>query len=271
MLKYGVLICLLSVFTVGLASCQTTDDKPIENLLSSNQVKTLRVGVATDLPPLIFKQNGQFTGIEADFARLLAEELNRKCLFVELQWEHLIPALMSDRVDIIMSGLSVTPSRRLRIDFTEPYLGFGQMILMRRDDINKYPALISILESESRIGVGRNTTGETFVQQNCPRARCVAYATVNDAAIDLMRRRIDFFVVDAPCVWWLASVHESDLIVYPSSPLTEEYLAWGVNRSNQDLLRDANRVMTKWKNDGTRDRIIKYWLPANAATSSASK
>jgi ABC-type amino acid transport substrate-binding protein len=52
--------------------------------------------------------------------------------FVELAWEELIPALKGDRIDVIMSGMSVTPVRQHRVRFVQPYLRVGQMAIIRR-------------------------------------------------------------------------------------------------------------------------------------------
>ncbi len=68
----------------------------------------LRVGVSPDAPPLIFKQNDKISGLEAEMAMALADYLEKTAVFVEVPWEDQIPALLDNRTDIIMSGMSVT-------------------------------------------------------------------------------------------------------------------------------------------------------------------
>ena len=104
----------------------------------------LRIGITPDYPPLIFKTGEEIKGAEADFGNLLAKELKRKAQFIELPWEELIPALIGGKIDIIMSGMSITDARKVRVDFTEPYMKSGLMALMRAEDAPRYSTLESI-------------------------------------------------------------------------------------------------------------------------------
>src|SRR6266446_6697505 len=74
----------------------------------------LRVGTAPHYPPIAFKQHGHVTGLEVDCARGVADELGRRVEVVELDWEALIPALESGKIDVIMSGMSITEARARR-------------------------------------------------------------------------------------------------------------------------------------------------------------
>jgi polar amino acid transport system substrate-binding protein len=84
----------------------------------------LRIGMTPNYPPLVFKREGAVVGIEADFAARLGQFLQRKIELVELPWPLLIPALQQGHIDVIMSGMSVTPERERTVLFAEPYLEF---------------------------------------------------------------------------------------------------------------------------------------------------
>src|SRR5258708_11871996 len=75
--------------------------------------KTLRVGITPDYPPLVFGQAGAVAGAEIDLARALAKELNRPVEFITLQRDDLINAIQDGRIDIVMSGMSVTKTRQI--------------------------------------------------------------------------------------------------------------------------------------------------------------
>ena len=99
------------------------------------QENFLQVGVTPTSPPSIFLENDRVVGLEADFANALAEAIGKKARFVILGWKDLIPALQEKRIDIIMSGMSITEMRKTRITFTSPYLNAGQMALVRMADL----------------------------------------------------------------------------------------------------------------------------------------
>jgi ABC-type amino acid transport substrate-binding protein len=220
----------------------------------------LRVGVTPAFPPVIYKEGGKIVGIEADFANALGTELGRPVQFVELDWEEQIPALVDGRTDIIMSGMSITPARQLRITFARPYLVTGQMALVRREDAYRY-ALGFPAHPEGPIGVVKATTGDFLAQQEFANIKRKDYSSGEAAAKALMKKRINLFICDAPTIWWLAGLHEADGLVAVPFQLSQEPLAWGISRANADLLDQVNHAQAKLQQEDRINRIIKHWIP----------
>ena len=71
----------------------------------------MRVGVSPDYPPMVFKQNDRITGAEADLALRLGNALGSPVEFVEMGWDQLIASLMEGKIDIIMSGMTITEAK----------------------------------------------------------------------------------------------------------------------------------------------------------------
>jgi ABC-type amino acid transport substrate-binding protein len=221
----------------------------------------LRVGVFPYYPPMIFKQNGEVRGAEADLAIRLAKALGREAQFIELGWEQLIPALMEGKIDIIMSGMSITEARKARVRFAEPYLKIGLVALMRAEDISKFNSLTSIQESFSTVGVVQGTTSEAFVRRNFLKAaNIISFQKASEALNLLITMRIDLFVHDAPSIVWLVSENEGLLKGF-WEPFNQEYLGWAINPGDQDLILKANSILSNWKKDGTLKEILTRWLP----------
>ncbi|HOU22482.1 MAG TPA: transporter substrate-binding domain-containing protein, partial [Kiritimatiellia bacterium] len=98
----------------------------------------LRIGTVRDAPPLICRQKGRWTGLEADLGRNLAARLGMKPVFIPLPAERLTDALLTGKVDMLMAGLTITDTRRLQMDFSLPYLVVGQAALIRSEDLLRY-------------------------------------------------------------------------------------------------------------------------------------
>lgn len=220
----------------------------------------LRVGVTSIIPPMVYKEGGQIVGIEADFAKALGTELGRPIKFVEVKWEDQIPALVEGRTDIIMSSMSVTRARQLRVAFTKPYLAMGQMALVRRADLRRY-ALGFPIKPQGVIGVWKATTGDYLVQQEFSGCKRREFKSAEDAARALLKKQIDLFICDAPVVWWLAGMNEAQGLATAPILLTEEQLAWGLRRSDTELLESVNKALDKLQKDGRAGGIIKHWIP----------
>lgn len=220
----------------------------------------LRVGVTPDYPPIVMKEAGILRGLEIDFAVRLADELGRSLDLVELPWDRQIPALLAGEIDLIMAGMTDTDLRRVRIDFCDPYMKSGQMVIVRRKDAAKIKTRDDILHAFDRIGVKKDTTADGFVQENCPRAQVIQYTVPNDAAVAVRNRRLDIFIYDAPAIWWLASQYEADLVVVPTL-LTTENIAWGIKPGNELFKQQVNAILDKWKKDGTLQVLLNRWVP----------
>jgi polar amino acid transport system substrate-binding protein len=226
---------------------------------------SLKVGVTPDYPPLIFKSAGKIVGLEAELAQELASALGRPLEFVELQFEGLIPALVAGRIDIIMTGMSITEARKVRINFSDPYLNNGLLAMMRVEDAGKYNSPQRITQSTVDIGVKQGTTGDAFVKQHCRKAQVVPLLRPSDAPYELRRRRIDLFIHDGYAIAWLISENEAEFTAL-WKPLSEDYLAWGLRRDDQGLLGAANRLLAQWKQNGVLTTIIGRWLPGMAGS-----
>lgn len=220
----------------------------------------LRVGVTSTYPPIVFRQGGQVAGAEADLARLLGTRLGRPAYFVEIPWDQQIDALIAGRTDIIMSGMSVTEARAVRVAFAEPYLEAGLVAAVRTEDARRYSSPEALLQAPVTVGVIERTTGDVFVQKSFPNARRVALSLASDGALALRRRTIDVFVHDGPSIAWLVSANEADLAGI-WQPLNRENLAWGVRRDDPQLLAQANEALAAWKRDGTLTELLARWLP----------
>lgn len=232
---------------------KTTDIPPDQNIL--------RVGVSAKAQPLVYRQGNTIVGLEADLARELAKDLGKELRFVEYKWEDLIPALMANKIDIIMSGMSITRLREIRIAFTIPYFKSGLTALIRREDAARFSTGLFALTTSSAIGVIKDTTSEFFVETNYSSVKKIVYTDTKPAVKALIDKRIDMFVYDAPLILYLASENETNGLTALFTLLTEEYLAWGVRKDNKALLESANNFLRTANSDGRLQKMIKYWIP----------
>ncbi len=243
--------------TSFLLSCATTQ----ETLPAAvTEIGSLRVGVTPNYPPIIFTIDGKLSGVEVDLALRLGDALRRPVRFVELGWDEQIPALLADKIDIIMSGMSITEARKVRINFAEPYMKAGLATAMRAEDASRFNSPVNIQKATVPVGAMVNTTGDAFVQRNLPNANRIAFRTLKDVVFALKTRRSDLFVHDAPVIAWLVSENEAELKGFWQL-WNVEYLGWGLRRGNQDLLASVNAILSQWKKDGTLEKVLNQWVP----------
>jgi polar amino acid transport system substrate-binding protein len=264
-------ICLvvITLLMIGCAASQeqqsTSAAKQTPAATVAPNPKVLRVGVSTNAPPLIYKQGTEIVGLEAELAKKFGDYLGRSVTFIELPWEEQIPALLANKTDIIMSGMSITNMRQVRIGFSKPYFRAGQMALTRSKYLKMIPQTYDGIRGMSitaRFGVVRGTTGETFVQTNFGRAQeIIPYETSRQAVEDLLKGRIDLLIHDGPIIFLLAAENETRGLAVVPTLLSEEYLAWGIRKNDETLLEAANNFIDKMTKEDQLDPIINRWIP----------
>ncbi len=221
----------------------------------------LRVGLSADYPPLHFKQDGQLYGIEVDNAMAVGRMLGRRVELVQMPFTALIPALLAGRLDVLMSGMSVTAERSQQVRFTDPYLRVGQMSIMHKDKLGSFSQPWAVYRDGVRIGVEPGTTGEAFAERELGNAVLKRYPNPDAAFAGLRNDEIDLYIHDAPTSWRLANSRENQDLISLYKPLTEEMLAWAVAPEDEILAQELNQALAVMKSSGSLQYILNRWIP----------
>ncbi len=126
----GLLAAL--VLGVGLACANANSGKPdVENALERiERTGVMRVGVSGAQPPFSMRaKTGDVIGLDVDLANALAADMGVEAEFVVMEFAELRPAVEERRVDIALSGLTMTPDRNRRVAFSGPYFVSGKGLL----------------------------------------------------------------------------------------------------------------------------------------------
>jgi polar amino acid transport system substrate-binding protein len=221
----------------------------------------LRVGVSADYPPMIYKQEGRIVGLEADNAKAVGGILGQELTLVDMPFAKLIPALQAGEIDVIMSGMSVTPERSAQVIFTDSYMEIGQMAIITTENAAKFSQSWSIFRPGVRVGVEPGTTGAEFAAIELKEAKVKFFNDSAAAFAGLRNNEIDLYVHDAPTSWQLATTGENRDLISLYTPLTNEQLAWAVRKDDQRLADSLNDALRTMKGNGSLRYILNRWIP----------
>jgi len=220
-----------------------------------------RIGISPDYMPLAYKDPAVgLAGLEVDFANQLGKNLGKEIVFVETPFPELIPSLLEERIDIIMSGMSITREREKLVSFTDSYATIGQMALVRAKDRSAFPNVQSFSQLTSKVGFVRDTTGEIAAKAFFPRATLLPQSTIDVGIAALRKGEIEVFIHDAPTVWRITGNPNEKELVGLYWPLTKEPLAWAVRKDDRSLLFALNRELQQWKVSGSLKQTLSRWV-----------
>ncbi len=151
--------------------------------------KPLKIGIEAAYPPFASKApDGSIVGFDYDIGNALCEEMKVKCVWVEQEFDGLIPALKVRKIDAILSSMSITEDRKKSVDFTNKYYNTPARLVMKQGTV----VSDSLTELKGKnIGVQRGSIHERFAKEIKP------YSSQNEIYLDIGAGRLDGTVADA--------------------------------------------------------------------------
>ncbi|OLF30088.1 glutamate ABC transporter permease [Staphylococcus aureus] len=160
----------------------------------------LRVGLSADYAPLEFEKtkNGktEYVGVDIELAKKIAKDNHLKLKIVNMQFDSLLGALKTGKIDIIISGMTSTPERKKEVDFSEPYMETGNVMLIRENNSDVFHTLNNF--KNKRIGAQKGSEQEKIAQQEIENAQLSSLNRLPDAILALKSKKIDGLVIEKP-------------------------------------------------------------------------
>ena len=215
------------------------------------------------LRPADERKGGQITkfgGFDIDLAREMARELGVGFSPVNTRWTSIIPSLTLGRCDIIISGMSVTESRRQKVDFSEPYMRVGQTVLMNSKLVDQVSSYSDLNDPSYSVASKPGTTGEEAVERFMPKANYLPFDSEMEAARAVAKGDVDAFVYDQPFNATFVAMHGAQDVIFLDEPFTDEAIAFAIRKDDPDFLSWLNSFLEKLKDDGRYDKIHRKWF-----------
>ncbi len=255
------LIFLTLILLSFLTACGSGDKKEgsggdggssLDEIIESG---VLKVGFEGTYPPFNFLDDEDYAGFDTDIANELADRLGVKTEFFATQWDSLIGGLDANKFDVIIAQMTVTEEREKSVDFTDPYVVTGS-VLITREDTNDISKLDDI--KGKKVGVGGGTTFEE-VANSVDGADVTLYKSVNDYIQDLVNGRLDVIINDQLLMSY--NIKEQELpIQITSDILNKDEIGMAVKKDSDKLVERLNKELNDMKEDGTYDEIYKKWF-----------
>lgn len=210
----------------------------------------LTMMTATGFPPFEYLgEDGKPAGVDIDLAQLVADELGVELEVLDMDFNLLIESLKSGKGQLIAAGMTATPERAEQIDFSITYTLNGLILLVPKgSDIKTADDLAG-----KNIAVQESTTAHIYAQEELG-IEPLAFKNANEYATAVMGGKADAAILDKVPAQTLAMANP-DALETVEQLLTEEEMAMGVAKGNEDLLEVVNSVLQKAMDDGTVESL----------------
>ncbi|EFM11856.1 polar amino acid ABC transporter, inner membrane subunit [Paenibacillus curdlanolyticus YK9] len=219
--------------------------------------KALVMGTSPDYPPyenVDAKHGGDIVGLDIDIAKAITSKLGCKLEISAMDFNGLIAALQTHRVDFVMSGMSVTPERKENVDFSNPYYAARNTIVSKK---KKPFATLQELEG-GKVGVQLGSTQETAIA-GLKNAKITKLNTISSLIQELKANRIDAAIVeDAVAIGYIEANADLAFTMIPSDDDAEGYAIAFPKGSS--LVAPFNAELAELESSGEKQKMIDSWF-----------
>ncbi|PZN25850.1 MAG: amino acid ABC transporter substrate-binding protein [Proteobacteria bacterium] len=257
--KLTVFVVVVASLAVGLITgWASAQQSTLERIRATG---VMRVGLEGTYPPFNFvDENNQMAGFDVDISNEIARRLGVRAEFVGTLWSSLIAGLQTDKFDVIIAQMTITEERKQSVDFTNPYVITGAVLVSRAND-NRFSKLSDI--AGHRVGVGIGTTFEE-VARSVPGADVRTYDSFQEYAQELLTGRLDVIINDQLSVAYAIKQHGLPLKI-TSDIVNEDVIGIAVKKGNEDFVEMLNHILADMVADGTYQQIFQKWFDAEPA------
>lgn len=233
---------------------------------ATSSAPALRVGSLTAYPPFEFldSKSQEYVGFDIDLINEIGKRLGRKVEIVSMGLDAIVPALLTQNVDIGVSAFTITPERAERVNFSTPYYDAGLTIMTRKELEDKIRGKKDL---EGRVLCAEIGSAGALYSKSIPNVTIRTFNTAADAFIEMDKKGCDAMLNDRPVNEYFLAQKASQGMNLVELPyvLSDDKYGIAVPKNNPELLKQINNALERIRNDGTYNKIYKKWFgKANA-------
>jgi polar amino acid transport system substrate-binding protein len=237
------LLCALVVIVSLLSGCAEMNRAPspapsaspvLDRILSRGELK---VGMSGDMPPLnMATKEDKIIGLDADLAAMMADAMGVKLNVQKIAFAGLLPALEAGSIDMIISNMTMTPGRNLKVAFVGPYFTSGKGFLTKNSTLTQAKKFEDINNPKFTFVALKDSTSEAVTRAGAPQAKLVTVATENEGVQMVINGKADGMIADFPICVVAAFRNQGSGLVPVVAPLTYEPIGIAVPKGDPQLV-----------------------------------
>jgi len=249
---FSVLVSLVVLLGfLGISSAGTLDD--------ISKRGELRVACQTQGAPFSFvDRSGERTGSSVELCKMIAEEMGVKIKFLNYDWDGLIPALLSNKADMLAADMTPTLKRAMKIAFPEPYMYTGSVVFVKQDSPIK---TLADIKPGTKMAALLGSTGESDAKKVFKDITFKTYKGGGPLLINaVLSGHAEAGVNDISAVRSQVSNFPPNSVRILEGQLSKSPLSFAVRYDSPDLLRWLDLFFLHISLDGRLESNLDYWV-----------
>ncbi len=249
----------------------TTGTGPMPDIQFSGDEPPLKIGNSVYGLPSVAVQNGELVGFDVEIAVRFAQYIGKRPVWATSDWGALIPSLVSGKIDLVISSMTITEERAERIDFSDSYYSTGNYFFVVDDEANSQADIAAGSAGElpfqnlsfdelkqSPIGVVVGTAHDTFAQKHYPDAELLQFNVIADQLLAVEQRRVASGLADEDTLNVI--IAEGRPLKMVGESLFSADSGAGFRKESDELREQFNAFLADLKASGDYEDVVDRWI-----------
>lgn len=266
MKKTFMKMVLGTMSVLALAACGNTSE-PADSAATAGssalqEIKDsgkLVIGTCADYPPyewhLIKDGKDEIIGFDIDIAQAIADELGVELEIKDMDFDGLIPALSTGKIDMIIAGMNPTEERKQSVDFTDIYYTQKDALVIKSEDAENIQSENDL--KKASLATQKATIQETYLLENFPDAALQSVPKWNTAILSLVTGKVDAVLMVETVAKQYVEQNEGLEIAGFDVASTPNESAIAVAKDNKDFLDAVNDILDEMKESGQIEELMR--------------
>ncbi len=230
----------------------------LDRILTSGEI---RVGTAGSMPPLnMTTKDGEVIGLEPDIAKAIADAMGVKLRLETMPFSELLPSMEEGKIDMIMSGMTITSRRNLKVAFVGPYLTSGKAYLTKIQTITAVDDVTTLNSSDIKLAALEGSTSQEFAETVFSNATLMTVKSYDEGVDMVIRDEVHALIADYPiCVISVVRFPDKGLRSV-NTPLTYEPLGIAIPANDPHLINWTENFLLSLEGSGALKELKTRWF-----------
>lgn len=241
-MKKGIKLLIAGMLILTIGGCKSENN--LEQKLDTNKI--YKIGTTAEYPPFETLENGKIVGYDVDVINEVAKKIGIKYEWKDMNFDGLISALQSQKIDVVIAGISSTPEREKVVIFSTPYHNAKIAYLMNKNN----PLTMDNLEGK-KYGVDLGTTNETTARK-IKGANVIAFSSTGGTLLALKSQKVDCILIDESVAnMYVKNNPELEIFGYGDG----EGKVIAFNKKDTILKENFDKALLELEKDGTLKKL----------------
>lgn len=254
----GISLALMFFSLSSQAAKVSADAAAMSKIVKSGQ---LVLGTSGNQPPMtMLDENGKPEGFDVDLADLMAQALGVKLVTKQFDFNKLLGALESGEVDVVISNMTINPSRNMRVAFVGPYMTSGKCLITKKENLAQADDTEELNIPDMNMVALKGSTSEDIIRSLMPKVKLATVEDINKGVKMVADDKVGGMMADYPVCLHTVNANPEAGFISVFSMLTYEPIGIALPANDALFVNWTTNFLERLDKTQTLELLARKWL-----------